>query len=161
MKTQMKISKRAQAALDNTASSSLALRAVILFAAQNPGFEWGNYYTPGDIKQSLESYRSDSRPVTRDWQRICGLLWQTRYVTDADVEQAARAVYGGRLSVGWHGGELQSHGCGFGGSRVFGSGEWAVEYITGQYFPTEYRRAAYLTIEQAIEIARSRVAGVV
>jgi len=142
MKTQMKISKRAQAALDNTASSSLALRAVILFAAQNPGFEWGNYYTLGDIKQSLESYRSDSRPVTRDWQRICGLLWQTRHVTDADVMLASHQVYAGRLAVGF---DLDRN--------------WRVEYVTGQYFPTEYRRAAYLTIERSIEIACNRMAG--
>lgn len=140
MKTKIKISKRAQEALDNTASTSLALRAVIFFAAQNPGFEWGNYST-GDYKQSLKNYRADASPVSREWNKICGLLWQTRHVMDADVEIAARAVYSGRLSV------VQ-----FGGS-------WRVDYCTGQYWPTEYRRAAFLTIERAIEIARNRMAG--
>lgn len=138
MKTKIKISKRAQEALDHTASTSLALRAVILFAAQNPGFEWGNYST-GDYKQSLANYRADSGPVTRDWQRICALLWQTRHVTDTDVEAAARSVYSGRLSVVQDGGSCR------------------VEYCAGQYFPTEYRRAAFLTIERAIENAQDRI----
>lgn len=149
MKTKIKTSKRAQSALDNTASTSLALRAVILFAAQNPGFEWGNYAT-GDYKQSLKNYRADSSPVSRDWNRICALLWKTSNIIDADVERAARAVYSGRLVLvrqrAMPTANMPGHCTGY-----------RVEYVTGQYFPTEYRRAAFLTIERAIEIATQRV----
>lgn len=141
MKAKIKISKRAQEALDHTASTSLALRAVIIFAAQNPNFEWANYAT-SDYKNSLKNYRADASPVSREWNKICGLLWQTRHVIDDDVISAAKQVYSGRFSV--------FPCC---ADPVL----WRVEYCAGQYFPTEYRRAAFLTIERAIEIARLRV----
>lgn len=143
MKT--KISNRAANALSRTNSKSIALRALILFAAQNPGFEWANYAT-GNWAESARAYRGDARPVSRQWQKILALLWATDAVTDEDMVAASERAYSGRLS--------------FESRKLVGSQTiyWAVNYCTGQYRPTEYRAASVAVLETAIRIARARVA---
>jgi hypothetical protein len=137
MKT--KISNRAAKALSRTNSKSIALRALILFAAQNPGFEWANYAT-GNWAESARAYRGDSRPVSRQWQKILALLWATDAVTDEDMVAASERAFSGRLSF------------------VRRGDGWGVGYCAGQYWPTEYRAASGAVLETAVRIARERVA---
>ena len=114
-----------------------ALRALVIYAAQNPGFEWANYWT-GDHRQSLALYRSDYSSAAKGWRdvrtnaRFCALAG----VNDADVIEACG---NGRVSV-----ELRQ------------DGRYGVDYCTGQYFPVEYRGAIARVLDRAAEIAYQR-----
>jgi hypothetical protein len=91
------------------------LNALRAWVAQRPGLEFGNY---GDVA----AYREEQRDIARDKKHAEILLnavkWRTSITAD-DLKAAFRA-YSGRLS--WNGERL--------------------DYCTGQYWPTEYRRAA-------------------
>jgi hypothetical protein len=116
-----------------------ALRALVIYAAQNPGFEWANYWT-GDRAQSMRLYRSDYAQASKGWRdvrtnaRICASVG----VTDADIIEA----------------------CGNGRVQVkVPDATWncySVEYCTGQYFPVEYRRAIARVLDDAATIAFAR-----
>ena len=86
--------------------------------AQRPGLEFGNY---GDVS----AYRSEMRSITKDLHTARTLLRQVELSgISADELLDAFRAFSGRLSV-------VPHGDGF-----------ALDYCTGQYWPTEYRRAA-------------------
>lgn len=99
------------------------LSALSAFIRQRPGLEFGNY---GDVS----AYRSEMRSITRDRHQAETLLaavsWRTG-ITAAHLKDAFRA-YSGRLT--WDGNKL--------------------DYCTGQYFPTEYRRAVCAVLAQAL-----------
>lgn len=86
------------------------------FANQRPGLDFCNY---GDVR----AYRQESREITKDLNDFHELLRYARLrVTDLDskIENYLKNT-SGRL-------------------RIDDSGR--LEYITGQYFPTEYRPAS-------------------
>lgn len=91
--------------------------------AQRPGLEFGNY---GDVT----SYRAEMRSIARDRKEARELL---RYVDlhdgiTAESLQRAFSAFSGRLSI------VGDH----------------LEYCTGQYWPTEYRKAACAVLASAI-----------
>lgn len=95
------------------------LAALRKFARQRPGLEFGNY---GDAA----AYRAESRDITRDLSQALTLLRQVELcpsITGQNIIDAAKHSFSGRLSI-----EATP-------LRV------KVNYCTGQYFPTEYRRA--------------------
>jgi hypothetical protein len=98
------------------------LAALDTFIHQRPGLEYGNY---GDQR----SYRAEVRSIGKDLQHARALLSAVEHsgITGEELAEAFRA-YSGRLS--WDGSRL--------------------EYCTGQYFPTEYRRAACAVLAQAL-----------
>ena len=99
------------------------LSALDGFAAQRPGLEYGNYGDP-------VSYRAESRAITRDLHHVYTLLRRVQLahsITSVDLKAAFRA-FSGRLS--WDGEKLN--------------------YCTGQYFPTEYRRAVCAVLAAAL-----------
>ena len=102
------------------------LRALAVFAAQNPGLEFGNY-------GHLPSYRAGSRRITRDLQRcrtaMRELAWST--VSDDQVIEAAKHTFSGRLTL-----------------TKREDGSVRVGYCTGQYWPTEYRAAVAAVLDQ-------------
>lgn len=106
------------------------LQAIAVFAAQNPGFDFGNYGAIGP-------YRSDSRRAQRQLRDVRQALHSAilANATDADVAQAAPRAFSGRLSVDETG---------------------RVDYCTGQYFPTEFRAACAAVLETAARIAHDR-----
>jgi len=96
------------------------------FVRQRPGLEFANY---GDAA----SYRRELREIARDKRDAEAMIW---YVWRASVSgfrpellsSAAKIAFSGRLSwtgTGW-------------------------EYTTGQYWPTEYRRAACAALSLAL-----------
>ena len=99
-----------------------ALRA---FTQKRPGLEYGNYGDP-------VAYRAEMRAITKDLHHARELL---RYVelrdsiTGADIIHASKSAYSGRLTIGANA---------------------AIDYCTGQYFPTEYRRAVCAVLASAI-----------
>lgn len=93
-----------------------------------PGLEFANY---GDIR----AYRAESRQILRDKrdfeQLFNAVSWRDSLTAD-DLQAATRA-YSGRLQIK-EGPER----------RV------TVEYCTGQYYPTEYRKAACAVLAAAL-----------
>jgi hypothetical protein len=106
--------------------------ALTRFMNQRSGLEFGNY---GDVK----AFRAEQRSITKDLHHARELMravaW--RDAIDADVLiKAAASAYSGRLTIVP---PLQSYKrspCSDSSSPA-----WRIEYVTGQYFPTEYRRA--------------------
>jgi hypothetical protein len=100
------------------------LAALDRFIRQRPGLEFGNY---GD----WSAYRAEVRSIGRDLQHARALLAYVERHPSIDAERlkaAFRDAYSGRLS--WDGARL--------------------DYCTGQYWPTEYRKAACAVLASAI-----------
>ena len=99
------------------------------FIHQRPGLEFGNY---GDVS----AYRSESRAITRDLHDAETLL---AYVERHDsigadrLRAAFRDAYSGRLTL-----------------VTRDDGRLVLDYCTGQYWPTEYRKAACAVLASAI-----------
>jgi hypothetical protein len=93
------------------------LRAWIM---QRPGLEFANY-------GNVAAYRSESRAITRDMRyalTLLGYVERMQSLTVDDMRASFRA-FSGRLTL-----------------TERPDGKWVLDYCTGQYFPTEYRRAA-------------------
>lgn len=116
------------------------LNALDAFIRQRPGLEPGNYITHGGDMEGRRAYRAESRAITRDLAHARALLravrWRRASFTADDLKQAMGA-YSGRLSVT---------------TTRLPNGRWRaeVDYCTGQYFPTEYRRAVCAVLTRAL-----------
>ena len=137
------MTKRAQSLINSTYGRSCppAIAALVEFASQNSGIDPRNYYTPGDrdFQNGLSNYREELRSIGDDYRRFrMALATAAREnVTEGQVIMAGQSAFSGRLN--------------YLGSPA------AWEYTTGQYFPTEYRKAAASVLETAIrETRRSR-----
>jgi len=103
--------------------------ALYTFIGQRPGLEFGNY---GDVP----NYRAEVRAIGKDLTQARELL---RYVelrasiTADDIIEASKRAYSGRLTI-----------------TASDDGKVLIDYCTGQYFPTEYRKAACAVLAQAI-----------
>jgi hypothetical protein len=96
------------------------------FNRSRPGLEFGNY---GDIR----SYRQESRQIARDKRDADRLLCAVARssITAESLADAFRA-YSGRLTLTQH------------------KGKPALDYCTGQYYPTEYRKAVAAVCSAAL-----------
>lgn len=94
---------------------------------QRPGLEYGNYGDP-------VSYRAEVRSIGRDLADARQLLRAAELssVPENYLIEAFSSAYSGRLSL------------------VERNGKPALDYCTGQYFPTEYRRAACAVLASAM-----------
>ena len=110
----------ATAAPSPRAARDHILGELAAFAASRPRLEYNNY---GD----RASYRAEVRGITRDLHHARALLTAVRLsgVTEAQLVTAFRS---GRLS--WDGSRL--------------------DYCTGQYYPTEYRKAVCAALASAL-----------
>jgi hypothetical protein len=115
-----------------------AVRAIVEFGCQVPGFEYGNY---GGDAAGRSGYRSDVRRTTEGLDLMRAAVTACRYagVTDADVCEATR---GDRLTV-----ELVLEGK---------TARWRVDYCAGQYWCTEYRGACARVLDWAARYAVKR-----
>lgn len=101
------------------------IAALRTFIGQRPGLEYGNYGNP-------VAYRAEMRAITKDLHQARELL---RYVelresiSAADILKASESAYSGRLTIG---------------------ADATIDYCTGQYWPTEYRRAVCAVMASAI-----------
>lgn len=105
------------------------LAALSRFTSQRPGLDFANY---GDAR----AYRSESASITRDLQHARELLAAVSRrdgIGAAELMAAARSAYSGRLTIE----ETESDSV-------------RISYCTGQYFPTEYRRAVCAVLASAL-----------
>jgi hypothetical protein len=106
----------------------MILNALQAFIAQRPGLEFGNY---GDVG----AYRSEMRAITKDRHIAEKLLAAVRWrssIGEKELREAFRA-FSGRLSI-----------------EDRPDGAIGLSYCTGQYFPTEYRKAACAVLAAAL-----------
>jgi hypothetical protein len=110
------------------------LDALSRFIAQRPGLEPRNYISGWNDTAGRKAYRAESRQVTRDRHDAERLLREVALsaMPTETLREAFRA-YSGRLT--------------FSENRQGGA---VLDYRTGQYFPTEYRRAACAVLSQAL-----------
>jgi hypothetical protein len=103
--------------------------ALYTFVGQRPGLEYGNY-------GGVPNYRAEVRAIGRDLTQARELL---RYVelrasiTADDIITASQRTYSGRLTI-----------------TASDDGKVSIDYCTGQYWQTEYRKAACAVLSQAI-----------
>lgn len=125
--------------IEKTDEREAILTALASFAAQRSGMDPRNY---GGGMEGWKAYRAESRSVTRDLHHARTLLASVRWRTgiDADALKAAlRGSFSGRLSwVPYHDPKRNPPI----GSRL--------DYCTGQYFPTEYRKAVCAVLAGAL-----------
>jgi hypothetical protein len=97
------------------------------FIRQRPGLEFGNY---GDVK----SYRAELRRIGKDLSHARTLLRavECRKSITADDLRAGFYAYSGRLTL------------------TDGKKGPTLDYCTGQYFPTEYRRAVCAVLSSVL-----------
>ena len=107
-------------------AKSVIIAALHKWIAQRPGLEFGNY---GDVS----SYRAEMRSIGCDLQHARTMV---NYVARHDSITAemilSAADNGGRLTLTVD------------GDRV------TINYVTGQYWPTEYRRAVCALMSSVI-----------
>ena len=102
---------------------------------QRPGLEPANYISGWNDTAGRSAYRSESRSITRDAHDARYFLDYVAIrdsITAEQILDAAKHNFSGRLSI-------EPDGDGF-----------RVDYCTGQYWPTEYRRAAAAVLKGAI-----------
>ena len=137
-----------QTTTDTTTAPAISERDQILslmetFIRSRPGLEFANY---GDVS----AYRSESRAITRDRDHALTLLRYVRWTSiDATaLREAFRGAFGGRLTLGenrvckdCHRDPALQHDH---------APRFTLSYCAGQYYPTEYRRAACAVLASAI-----------
>jgi hypothetical protein len=105
------------------------LKALSDFAHQKPRLEFGNY---GDVA----TYRAEMRAITKDLHHVRHLLRVVELrgnLTDQDLIKASCEAFSGRLSI-----------------FTTDDGLIRLDYCTGQYFPTEYRKAVAAVLSRAL-----------
>lgn len=103
------------------------IAALYAWIRQRPGLEYGNYGTPA-------SYRSEMRSITKDLHTARRLLRDIELsgITAEQLIHASEHAFSGRLSI-------TPKGDGF-----------EIDYCTGQYWPTEYRKAVCAVCANAL-----------
>lgn len=110
------------------------------FIGQRPGLEFGNYCSGWQDSAGRAAYRSEMRSITKDLHHARELLRAVE-LSSISGEQLAAAfdnAYSGRLKL------IQETSDGAHVDR------YGLDYCTGQYFPTEYRKAAAAVCASAL-----------
>ncbi len=105
------------------------LDALYAFANQRPGLEFGNY---GEIR----AYRAEMRSITKDRAEAFQLIRAVELSSSITAEALLAAfprAFSGRLSIAQD-----------------AKGRVKLDYCTGQYWPTEYRRAVCAVLASAL-----------
>lgn len=113
------------------------VNALYAFVNQRSGIDFRNYWTSDALNgrtMAREAFMGDYRPMLKHGKQARQLLSFVNRCDSitADMLQAASRAFSGRLQFVEKGDKV------------------AVDYTTGQYFPTEYRNAACAVLAQAI-----------
>lgn len=114
----------------------LIMMALTRFAEQRPGLDPANYFSGGNWIENRRNYDNERRSIHTDLKQFRTLWRAVRWrdsITAYNLIDASRDAYSGRLTI----------------TRT-DAGGFAIDYCTGQYFPTEYRRAACAVLALAL-----------
>ena len=108
------------------ATKQIIIDALNRWIAQRPGLEFGNY-------GNVSSYRAEMRSIGKDLQHARAMVnyvaWHDSITADMILSAADN---GGRLTL------------------TVNSDKVRIDYVTGQYWPTEYRRAVCALMSSVI-----------
>lgn len=107
------------------ATKQTIIDALNRWIAQRPGLEFGNY---GDVS----SYRAEMRSIGRDLQHARAMVNYVAWHDSITAEMILHAAGSGRLTLTADGDKV------------------TINYVTGQYWPTEYRRAVCALMSSVI-----------
>ena len=108
------------------ATKQTIIDALNRWIAQRPGLEFGNY---GDVS----SYRAELRSIGKDLQHARAMVNYVAWHDSITAEMILDAANdGGRLTLTVNGDKVR------------------IDYVTGQYWPTEYRRAVCALMSSVI-----------
>ena len=108
------------------ATKQTIIDALNRWIAQRPGLEFGNY-------GNVSSYRAEMRSIGRDLQHARTMINYVAWHDSITAEMILSAAdNGGRLTITVDGDKV------------------AINYVTGQYWPTEYRRAVCALMSSVI-----------
>lgn len=113
------------------------MTALYRWIAQRPGLDPRDYIRDWSDNDGRATYRSEARSITKDRRHAQALLDYVASrdsITAEDIIAASRNAFSRRLTI-----EPLNDGEGF-----------SIHYCTGQYWPTEYRRAACAVLASAI-----------
>lgn len=99
--------------------------ALSAWVSQRPGLEYGNY-------GNASSYRAEMRSIGKDLQHARAMINYVAWHESITAEMILDAAKSGRLSI------------------VVTDGAVAIDYCTGQYWPTEYRPAVCRLLSSVI-----------
>ena len=104
------------------------INALYTFAQKRPQLEYSNY-------GNFSSYSQESRAITKDLHHARALLRRVELsgITAAEIIEASREAFSGRLTI-----------------TATDEGVVKIDYCTGQYFPTEYRKAVAAVCARAL-----------
>lgn len=125
----------------------MILDALGAFVRQRSGIEWRNYYSNWTDTEGVKAFRAEQRSIAKDLQqyRILKRSVELRdSITANDLVIAFRDAYSGRLTLSFR--EIATKSGPAGGAIL--------NYCTGQYFPTEYRRAACAVMASALWVRK-------
>lgn len=106
-------------------TKNLILESLRVYARQRPGLEFANY-------GNMQSYRAELRSITKDLHDAETLIGYVATRDRITAEMVLDAAKGGRLSLEERDGKCR------------------IGYVTGQYWPTEYRPAVSRVLASAI-----------
>ena len=98
------------------ATKQTIIDALNRWIAQRPGLEFSNY-------GNVSSYRAEMRSIGKDLQHARAMVNYVSWHDSITADMILDAAGSGRLSI------------------VVTDGTVAIDYCTGQYWPTEYRHA--------------------
>jgi hypothetical protein len=113
------------------------------FINQRPGLEPRNYLSDWRDKEGRRAFNSENRSIQQDGRRArAALSLALAYPFTPENAQAlidATGAFSGRLQI------------------IFELGKgFSLDYTTGQYWPTEYRKAAAVVLERYVEAIRPK-----
>jgi hypothetical protein len=131
---------------------------------QRPGLEFGNYCSGWNDSAGRAAYQSEVRSIGKDLAHARTLLRAVELsgITGEELAAAFPRAYSGRLSlveryrVNGKGRtfatikEAQKRAAEYLPAVVAIEPVWSLDYCTGQYWPTEYRRAACAVLASAL-----------
>ena len=137
-------------------SKQLIIDALYKWIRQRPGLEYANY---GDVS----CYRSELRSITRDLNDARVMLRAVELrdsITAHDIVDASRRAFSGRLEI-VQGYQVNGKGFFSSTSVVQAANKYfpaivaiepavKIDYCTGQYWPTEYRKAVCAVLASAL-----------
>lgn len=119
--------------------SPAELVALVALAASRPGLDFRNYCSGWNDKAGRAAYFAESRRITKHLRDFCEEMRDAAGVTGDHLASASKRAFSGRLSFT---------------RSPENNREVGTEYVTGQYYPTEYRAACVAVLREAIRISR-------
>jgi len=104
------------------------LRALQEFVNQRPGLSFADY---GDAKYYRQDYRQILQ-AKQDFEQLLVTVDLRDNITADDIIKASKSAFSGRLTITENGDSV------------------TIDYCTGQYMPTEYRKAACAVLASAL-----------